>query len=193
MQRHPGRACIVDLDGALRPPLYALRSHCQLVVVGVAAPSVKEGDEPKVHIFSLKAPYLKEGRITQLDAATPNLRIDTKVNAVGGGGENELHTDMKEDHAFIVLEGQVSVFDEAGKEYVLKPFQGALLPTGAYYRYHNSGDTNMVVLRIGHVSKLASPTTAARVNNKGLELLEGTRENFWVEPVEDDKYFAPAA
>jgi len=161
--------------------------------ISPTAARVKEGDEPKVHLFSLKAPYMKQGRITQLAAETPNLRIHTKVNAKGGGGENELHTHLDEDHAFIVLEGQMSVFDDAGKEYVIKPYQGVLLPTGAYYRYHNSGDTNMVVLRIGHLKRGPGVPAATRINTQGQEVLEGTPENKWVEPVEDDKYFAPSA
>lgn len=161
--------------------------------VSPTAALVREGDEPKIHIFSLKAPYMKEGRITQLVAETPNLRISTKVNAKGGGGENELHTHLNEDHAFIVLEGQMSVFDEDGNEFVLKPYQGALLPTGAYYRYNNTGDGNMVVLRIGHIKRDKNTPASVRVNPKGQLAQEGTVENKWVDPVEDDKYFAPTA
>jgi oxalate decarboxylase/phosphoglucose isomerase-like protein (cupin superfamily) len=161
--------------------------------ISPTAALVKEGDKPRIHIFSLKAPYMKEGRITQLVAETPKLRISTKVNAKGGGGENELHTHLNEDHAFVVLEGQMSVFDEEGNEFVLKQYQGALLPSGAFYRYHNSGDGNMVVLRIGHVERDKNRGTTFRVNPKGQVAEEGTVENKWVEPVEDEIFFAPMA
>ena len=57
---------------------------------------------------------MKQGRITQLVAETENMWIHTKINYEGG--ENEIHTHLDEDHSFIVLEGQMSVFDEKGNE-----------------------------------------------------------------------------
>ncbi len=67
-------------------------------------------EKPHVRVFSLKTPYMKQGRITQLVAETTNMWIHTKINAEGG--ENEIHTHLDEDHAFIVLEGEMSVFDK---------------------------------------------------------------------------------
>jgi quercetin dioxygenase-like cupin family protein len=78
-------------------------------------------DKPKTKLFSLKTPYMKQGRVTQLVAETPNMWIHTKVNAEGG--ENEIHKHVDEDHAFIVLEGQMSVFDENGGEIQVKQYQ----------------------------------------------------------------------
>src|SRR5258707_6324508 len=104
-------------------------------------------EKPKTQKFSLRTPYMKQGRTTQLVAETENMWIHTKINAEGG--ENEIHTHLDEDHSFIVLEGEMSVFDEKGDEMRLKPFQGVLLPKGAYYRYLNTGEGNLVVLRIG--------------------------------------------
>ena len=49
----------------------------------------KNYDQPKTQLFSLKTPYMEQGRVTQLVAETPNLWIHTKVNAEGG--ENEIH------------------------------------------------------------------------------------------------------
>jgi len=59
--------------------------------------------------FSLKTPYLSEGRSNTLLARTDFLRLTVKVYAEGG--ENALHTHSKEDHAFIVLEGEATFHD----------------------------------------------------------------------------------
>jgi len=74
------------------------------------AAKFRADDKPKTKLFSLKTPYMKQGRVTQLVAETANMWIHTKINAEGG--ENEIHKHVDEDHAFIVLEGQMSVFDE---------------------------------------------------------------------------------
>jgi len=65
------------------------------------AVKIRTEDKPKTQIFSLKTPYMKQGRVTQLVAETPNMWIHTKINAEGG--ENEIHKHLNEDHAFIVL------------------------------------------------------------------------------------------
>src|ERR1700751_228856 len=98
-----------------------------------SATAARFGDdnEPKAQVFSLKTPYMKQGRITQLVAETPNLGIHTEINAEGG--ENEIHKHLDEDHAFIVLEGQMSVFDEKGSELKVGKYQGVMIPKGAYY------------------------------------------------------------
>src|ERR1044072_7115928 len=88
----------------------------------------KEEDTPKAQKFNLRTPYMKQGRITQLVAETPNMWIHCKINAEGG--ENEIHTHLDEDHSFIVLEGEMSVFNEKGDEMKLKKWEGVLLPKG---------------------------------------------------------------
>src|SRR5216110_734892 len=95
-----------------------------------AAARAQENETLKAQLFSLKTPYMKQGRVTQLVAETPNLWIHTKINAEGG--ENEIHKHLNEDHAFIVLEGQMSVFDEDGSEIEVKQYQGVMIPKGAY-------------------------------------------------------------
>jgi mannose-6-phosphate isomerase-like protein (cupin superfamily) len=111
------------------------------------AAKLKSQDKPKTALFSLKTPYMKQGRVTQLVAETSDMWIHTKINAEGG--ENEIHSHMDEDHAFIVLEGQMSVFDENGGEIEVKHHQGVMIPKGAYYRYLNTGEGNLVVIRVG--------------------------------------------
>src|SRR6059036_3515582 len=117
--------------------------------------------KPKAEVFSLKTPYLSQGRVTSLVAETDGLWIHTKVNAEGG--ENALHMHTDEDHAFIVLEGEVTFFDEKGNETVLKPYQGIMLPRGAYYRYLNTGPGNLIVVRVGSGSRRKSGNEHSRI------------------------------
>src|SRR5947208_17157861 len=101
-----------------------------------AAARAQENETPKAQLFSLKTPYMQQGRVTQLVAETPNMRIHTKINAEGG--ENELHTHLAEDHSFIVLEGEMTVFDEKVNEIVVKLYQQGLFLMVSYYRYLNT-------------------------------------------------------
>jgi mannose-6-phosphate isomerase-like protein (cupin superfamily) len=149
-------------------------------------------ETPKAQKFSLRTPYIKQGRITQLVAETENMRIHTKINYEGG--ENEIHTHLNEDHSFIVLEGQMSVFDEKGNELKIEKYQGVMLPKGAYYRYLNTGKENLVVLRIGAgIKGKAQGGVAMRVRPDGEPLLADSAENKTVPPIEDTRFFADAA
>jgi mannose-6-phosphate isomerase-like protein (cupin superfamily) len=157
----------------------------------VAKSTVKE--TPKAQVFSLKTPYMKQGRITQTVAKTENMWIATKINAEGG--ENEIHTHLNQDHAFIVLEGEMSVFDEKGEEMKLKPYQGVMLPKGAYYRYLNTGTENLVVLRLAAYTADGPPKgQAMRVMPDGTPILGGSEENHSLAPIEmPGKFFAESA
>ena len=107
----------------------------------------QEVERPKSYKYSLKTPYMEQGRVTQLVAETDNMWIHTKINSEGG--ENAVHCHLDEDHSFVVLEGQMSVFDEKDNELTIEKYQGVMIPKGAYYRYLNTGDSNLVMLRIG--------------------------------------------
>jgi mannose-6-phosphate isomerase-like protein (cupin superfamily) len=150
-------------------------------------------EKPRAYTFSLKTPYMKQGRVTQLVAETENMWIHTKINAEGG--ENEIHCHRDEDHSFIVLEGEMSVFDEKGNELQVKQYQGVMIPRGAYYRYLNTGTGNLVVLRIGAgVKGQAQGGEAMRVRPDGRPLLAGSVENKTLPPIEDPgKFFAESA
>jgi mannose-6-phosphate isomerase-like protein (cupin superfamily) len=136
---------------------------------------------------------MKQGRVTQLVAETANMWLHTKINAEGG--ENEIHSHLDEDHSFIVLEGQMSVFDETGREMKVEKYQGVMIPKGAYYRYLNTGAGNLVVLRIGAGIKGQSQGgEAMRVRPDGRPLLAGSVENKTLPPIEDaGKFFAESA
>jgi mannose-6-phosphate isomerase-like protein (cupin superfamily) len=158
-----------------------------------AAARKQTNEKPKAYTFSLKTPYMKQGRVTQLVAETENMWIHTKINAEGG--ENEIHTHLDEDHSFIVLEGEMSVFDETGREMKVRQYQGVMIPKGAYYRYLNTGDGNLVVLRIGSAVK-SQPQGGAevRVRPDGRPLPAESVENKTLPPIEDSgKFFAESA
>jgi mannose-6-phosphate isomerase-like protein (cupin superfamily) len=150
-------------------------------------------EKPRAYTFSLKTPYMKQGRVTQLVAETANMWIHTKINAEGG--ENEIHSHLDEDHSFIVLEGEMSVFDEKGNDLQVKQYQGVMIPRGAYYRYLNTGSGNLVVLRIGAgIKGQAQGGEAMRVRPDGRPLLAGSVENKTLPPIEmPGKFFAESA
>lgn len=159
------------------------------------ATAVKEQTEerPKAYKYSLKTPYMKQGRVTQLVAETANMWIHTKVNAEGG--ENAIHCHLDEDHSFVVLEGQMSVFDEKGNEMRLEKYQGVMIPKGAYYRYLNTGDGNLVVLRIGcGINAMRQGGDEMRIRPDGKPLPAYSAENKTLEPIEmPGKFFAESA
>jgi mannose-6-phosphate isomerase-like protein (cupin superfamily) len=159
-----------------------------------SAAAKKETDEkPRAYTFSLKTPYMKQGRVTQLVAETANMWIHTKINAEGG--ENEIHAHLDEDHSFIVLEGEMSVFDEKGNEMKLKQHQGVMIPKGAYYRYLNTGSGNLVVIRVGAgVKGQPQGGEEMRVRPDGRPLPAGSVENKTLPPIEmPGKFFAESA
>ena len=157
-----------------------------------SAAKLTSQDKPKTALFSLKTPYMKQGRVTQLVAETTNLWIHTKINAEGG--ENEIHKHMDEDHAFIVLEGQMSVFDESGGETEVKQCQGIMIPKGAYYRYLNTGEGNLVVIRVGAgIKGQQQGGREMRLGTDGKPVVTGTVQNRNLPPIESGEFFAESA
>lgn len=157
-----------------------------------AARKLEPTEKPKSQKFSLRTPYMKQGRITQLVAETENMWIHTKINYEGG--ENEIHCHLDEDHSFIVLEGQMSVFDEKGNEQKIEKYQGIMIPKGAYYRYLNTGAENLVVLRVGSgIKGQKQGGEEMRVRPDGKPLIASSEENKTVPPIEDSRFFADAA
>ena len=157
-----------------------------------AAARKAAGEKPRAYTFSLKTPYMKQGRVTQLVAETENMWIHTKINAEGG--ENEIHCHRDEDHSFIVLEGQMSVFDEKGGELEIKQYQGVMIPKGAYYRYLNTGEGNLVVIRVGAgIKGQQQGGKEMRLGKDGKPLDSGSVENRNKPPIEMGKFFAESA
>lgn len=101
----------------------------------------------KTSVFSLRTPYLSEGRTDTTLAKTDMLTARIKVYAEGG--ENVLHRHMREDHSFVVLEGQATFHDENETPTVVNRYEGIMIPRGNYYRFQSTGDSNLVLLRFG--------------------------------------------
>lgn len=135
---------------------------------------------PVASVFSIEASYLSAGRINVPLAETGDMWLSLKVNAEGG--ENAIHTHTKEDHAFIVFEGEVTFFDEKGNETVLGPYQGIVLPKGAFYRYLNTGGTNLFMLRVGTGARRGSDCET-RLGPGGQPIPGDAAENHHIEGV----------
>ena len=135
---------------------------------------------PKAEVFSLKVPYLSQGRHDTTLARTENLWLRGKVYAEGG--ENALHTHKTQDHAFVVLEGQAAFHDEEDNVRVVNKYEGIMLPAGAFYWFQSSGDTNLVMLRVAGFPD-DPPSGDDRVKTDGSPLPGGSEENKHVEGV----------
>ena len=161
--------------------------------MGAVAEKQEIQERPKSYKYSLKTPYMKQGRVTQLVAKTDNMWIHTKVNSEGG--ENAVHCHMDEDHSFVVLEGRMSVFDENDTELEIEKYQGVMLPKGAFYRYLNTGEENLVVLRIGSGIDATPPRgDDMRLRPDGKPLPSDSEENKTLTPIElPGEFFAESA
>lgn len=73
--------------------------------------------------------------------------VSVSLNYYAPGRKNSLHTHPGEDHAFVVLDGEVTFYDKDDKSTVLKKGQGIMLPEGWYYRFENTGGTPLALLR----------------------------------------------
>ncbi|MBI2867368.1 MAG: cupin domain-containing protein [Chloroflexi bacterium] len=107
----------------------------------------KAKTSPTLQPFQVTAPLLKQGRMDRLLARTDKLQVVIKSYAEGG--ENFFHTHTTDDHAFVVLMGEATVYGMDGTTITLKRNEGVLLPRGAYYRFHSSGKEPLVMLRAG--------------------------------------------
>ncbi len=117
---------------------------------------------PKAQAFGLKTELLSAGKSEALLAQADGL--DVRVKVYSEGGENVLHAHMDHAHFFVVLDGQATFHDRDGTATVLSKYQGIMMPIGAYYRFENSGDANLVLLRAG-----AGKTGAERARAVGKE------------------------
>ena len=127
-----------------------------------------ETTTPKVTRYSMKVPLLTSGRTNQVLARTETFEVRAKVYAAGG--ENALHTHLDEDHTFFVLDGEATFYGPDGQSTVVGRYEGLMIPAGAYYRFESTGETNLVLLRIGADVPPPEGTTEPRVGIDGLPL-----------------------
>jgi mannose-6-phosphate isomerase-like protein (cupin superfamily) len=69
------------------------------------------------------------------------------------GGENRLHCHPAEDHVFYILQSQAT-FRLGSEENVVVAGTGeaVLLPAGTYYRFENTGDSKLLMIRVGNAA-----------------------------------------
>jgi mannose-6-phosphate isomerase-like protein (cupin superfamily) len=103
--------------------------------------------EAMIEPFEVTAPLLERGVQDTPLFTTDELWGHLKVYAEGG--ENDLHAHPHEDHAFVVLQGEAMFWNRAGDQVAVRRYQGILVPRGAYYRFQNTGEGNLVMLRVG--------------------------------------------
>ena len=114
--------------------------------------------DTKAQVFSLRAPLLSSGNQDTPLYTTDLMWLHVKVYAEGG--ENDLHAHPEEEHSFIVLDGEATFVDKDGVETKVARNEGILLPKGTYYRFINTSDVNLVMLRIGAGSNSRLPGKA---------------------------------
>ncbi len=96
--------------------------------------------------FELKTPMLKQGISHKNLARTDLLGIALKIYTEGG--ENGLHTHPGEDHSFIILEGEMTLYDKDEKATIIKKGQGIMIPSGWYYWFKCSGGEPLIFLKL---------------------------------------------
>src|ERR1700756_4062494 len=128
----------------------------------------------KPTVFALRAQLLDQGRTDTVVAAAEDLIVRMKVYA--SGGENELHAHTGEDHTFMVLQGSARFYGPEGEEVDIGPYQGIMLPKGAYYRFHATSKEPLVMIRVGSPNprKQKKPY---RIDIDGNELRGDSKEN----------------
>lgn len=145
-------------------------------------------EQTRAAVFDLRTPYLKQGRTTDIRAQTDLMSVTIKVYAEGG--ENAMHCHPNEDHTFIVLEGEATFhLDSDDNLRVLKPYEGVMLPKGAFYWFESSGDRNLVMVRtgasrMGDLAGSAGNALSERMTPDGRPIPGDSPENKTVERIE---------
>jgi mannose-6-phosphate isomerase-like protein (cupin superfamily) len=125
----------------------------------------------EAHVFELSTPVLTGGR-SHMPLSRTDL-VSVGLNYYTPGRKNTLHTHPGEDHAFVVLEGEATFYDKSERATVLKKGQGIMLPEGWYYRFENSGEKALVLLRFS--ARKAKPTVT-RIDTAGRTRSEDSTE-----------------
>jgi mannose-6-phosphate isomerase-like protein (cupin superfamily) len=141
--------------------------------------------EPQV--VQLRTQLVSEGHTRHLLAETDLMTLRIHCYAPGIG-ENALHSHMKEDHIFLVLQGtaQFNTGRDGKKIVQASKNQAVVLPAGCYYQFCNSGATPLVMARIG-----AGPDKHdMRLNPDGTPIPGRTHEQGAAKPVlMEDAFF----
>jgi mannose-6-phosphate isomerase-like protein (cupin superfamily) len=111
---------------------------------------MENNKETAATVVSLKTQLVSQGHTRHLLAETDLMSLRIHCYAPGIG-ENALHSHTKEHHIFLVLEGtaRFNTGRDGKKELKASKHQAVVLPAGCYYQFCNSGDTPLVMARIG--------------------------------------------
>jgi mannose-6-phosphate isomerase-like protein (cupin superfamily) len=111
---------------------------------------MENGKQTEAKVVQLRTQLVKEGHTRDLLAETDLMTLRIHCYAPGIG-ENALHSHTKEDHIFLVLQGTAEFNTGRDGKTVLNASknQAIVLPAGCYYQFRNSGDTPLVMTRIG--------------------------------------------
>lgn len=105
-----------------------------------------------ISLFTLETVLPTKGRIDLPLAATERLTLVLKAYA--SGGENALHSHDREDHAFLVLQGEAEFFADGDVSLgVIGPFKGIFIPRGARYQFEAVSSIPLVLLRVAAIEE----------------------------------------
>lgn len=141
---------------------------------------MENGKQTEAKVVMLRTQLVKEGHTRNLLAETDLMTLRIHCYAPGIG-ENALHSHTKEDHIFLVLQGTAEFNTGRDGKTVLNASknQAIVLPAGCYYQFRNSGDTPLVMTRIG-----AGPDKQdQRLNPDGTPIPGRTHEQGAAKPV----------
>ena len=94
-------------------------------------------------------PELPEGRNRAVERLASNDHMSAIVHIIKQGGENDLHAHRAQDAVWLVLEGQITFYDETHQPVaVLNPRDGLFVPRGAPYYFSSTGTDTAVIMRV---------------------------------------------
>jgi quercetin dioxygenase-like cupin family protein len=77
-------------------------------------------------------------------------RLSGVIKRYDEGGENQMHCHPTEDHSFYILEGEATFhIDDDAHVVVAGQYEGVYLPQGTNYWFHSSGDSKLIMIRVG--------------------------------------------
>ena len=142
--------------------------------------------EKQATVVQLKTQLVREGHTRHLLAETDVMTLRIHCYAPGIG-ENALHSHTKEDHIFLVLDGNAQFNTGRDGKTILKASKNhaVVLPAGCYYQFCNSGDMPLVMARIG----AGSDKQDERLNPDGTPIPGRTHEQGAAKPILIDGAF----
>jgi oxalate decarboxylase/phosphoglucose isomerase-like protein (cupin superfamily) len=106
------------------------------------------GTDRDPEIIALRTQLASKGHTKHLLAQTDMMTMHIHCYAPKGG-ENGLHTHVKEDHVFVCLQGEAVFSGLHGALPALKKHQAIFIPRGCFYSFSNETEEPCILLRFG--------------------------------------------